>query len=325
MKPPDSWEEDDLLQLIDSKVEENIALDYKKAEALEATDGKKSEISKDISAFANSVGGTVIYGIEESPRSPHVAIGLSPINPREVSKEWLEQVINSRIQPRIAGLVINPIELKTKHPGGFSYVVVIPESSTAHQASDKRYYKRFNFQSVPMEDYEVRQTMNRASHPACTATLAPFQFHGVGNRLNFHMHTQIENQSEMVGYDVSAVVLVPKELLSSPDDFEVSIGNLSYARIPGTYVDPATGRNVDRIATAQPLVPYVCNFLKDVSFSTEFHLGQQTEMFLQVYDRHGLALRVMFRLSLANPPRIDLEEVRVQRRHSLAAHFREWA
>ena len=325
MKHPESWEESDLLQLINSKVEESIALDYKSADALKVTEGKKSEISKDVSAFANSVGGAVVYGIEESPRSPHVAISLSPIDPKEVSKEWLEQVVNSRIQPRIAGLVINPIELKTKHPGEFAYVVVIPESSTAHQASDKRYYKRFNFQSVPMEDYEIRQTMNRASHPAYTATLAPFKLHGAGNRLNFRMQTQIENQSEIVGYDVSAVLLVPKDLLATPDHFECSIGDIPYARIPGTYVDPASGRNVDHIATAQPLVPYVCNFPKDLSFSTEYNMGQQAYVFLHVYDQYGLALGVKFRLRLANPPGIDSGEIRVQRYHSLVAHLREWA
>ncbi len=327
MKSPDLWNEDDLLQLIANRQEESIQLDFKRADALQQTDGKKKdEISKDVSAFANSTGGTIVYGIAESGGEPRVASGLSPIDPKEISKEWLDQVINSRIQPRVAGIIINPVELGTKDPGKFVYVVIIPQSTTAHQASDKKYYRRFSFQSVPMEDYEVRQTMNRASHPAYKATLARFQLHGAGqNRLNFRMQTQIENQSEIVGYDVSAVLFVPKDLLASPDDFEFSIGDIPYARIPGTYVDPATGRNVDRIATAQPLVPYVCNFLKDVSFSTEFSLGQQAKVFLQVYDRYGLALGVKFRLTLANPPRIDLEEIRVQRQHSLAAHFSEWA
>lgn len=32
-------------------------------------------------------------------------------------------------------------------------------------AKDFRYYKRFNFQSVPMYDYEVRDVMNRADAP----------------------------------------------------------------------------------------------------------------------------------------------------------------
>jgi len=31
-----------------------------------------------------------------------------------------------------------------------------------HQAYDHRYYKRYNFQSIPMEDYEVRDLMRRS-------------------------------------------------------------------------------------------------------------------------------------------------------------------
>jgi hypothetical protein len=45
------------------------------------------------------------------------------------------------------------------------YVVEIPQGTTAHQALDKRYYKRFNFESVPMEDHEIRDVMNRDKFP----------------------------------------------------------------------------------------------------------------------------------------------------------------
>lgn len=45
------------------------------------------------------------------------------------------------------------------------YVVVVPQGQTAHQASDHRYYKRFNFASVPMEDHEIRDVMGRLQYP----------------------------------------------------------------------------------------------------------------------------------------------------------------
>ena len=70
---------------------------------------------------------------------------------------------NLRIQPRIGGLVITPIEL-TK---GFGFVLNVPQATSRapHQAPDKRYYKRQNFQSVAMEDYEVRDALRRATTP----------------------------------------------------------------------------------------------------------------------------------------------------------------
>ena len=57
--------EEDINQLISTKTEESIHLDFKQAEALSKNDKKKSEIAKDISAFANSDGGIVIYGLKE--------------------------------------------------------------------------------------------------------------------------------------------------------------------------------------------------------------------------------------------------------------------
>ena len=96
--PKEPWEldEPDLQDLIDQKVEESLELEYKGPDALGATDGKKNEISKDVSAFANSAGGTIIYGIvESSGPPPRVPVEMNGVNPSTYSKEWLEQVIET--------------------------------------------------------------------------------------------------------------------------------------------------------------------------------------------------------------------------------------
>ena len=168
MKQSHEWDEKDILHIIRNQVEENIHLDYKATASLQKTEGKKNEVSKDVSSFANSAGGTIIYGVaqyadESRKRLPEkIDVGYDP---HDISKEWLEQVINSRIQPRIDGIRINPIHLATTSPEKVIYALWIPESFTAHQASDFRYYKRFNFESVPMEDYELRLVMNKTRYP----------------------------------------------------------------------------------------------------------------------------------------------------------------
>lgn len=165
MAEPKEWQESDLRHLVQEGADESLELDFKESAALQKTEGKKKELSKDVSAFANSAGGTLIYGIVEDQET-HVASKLDDgCDPKEISKEWVEQVINSNIQPRIAGVRIHAVELVTQSPGNMAYVVVIPKSSTAHQAADKRYYRRFNFESVPMEDYEVRDVMQRVTAP----------------------------------------------------------------------------------------------------------------------------------------------------------------
>lgn len=158
--------EQDLKDLIDQQIEENIHLDYKASGSLAKSEGKKKEITKDVSAFANSDGGTIIYGIKEYDEldKNHLPESITPIIRKDYSKEWLEQVINSGIQPKIPGITIIPITLESS-TDKVAYVVNIPKSTTSHQASDYRYYKRYNFESIPMHDYEVRDVMNRDKYP----------------------------------------------------------------------------------------------------------------------------------------------------------------
>jgi predicted HTH transcriptional regulator len=148
-----------LKSLIENQTEESIHLEYKSSGALANQDNKKSEISKDVSAMANSDGGVLIYGIREDK---NLAMEIEPINRKDFSKEWLEQVIQAKIQPRINGIQIFPISIDNE---GVVYVIEIPKSNTAHQAADQRYYKRFNFQSTAMYDYEIQDILNRAKNP----------------------------------------------------------------------------------------------------------------------------------------------------------------
>jgi hypothetical protein len=164
MKEPWEWQEEDLLRLIADARQEDISLDYKRSDSLAKDEAKKTEISKDVSAFANSAGGTIVYGVEEVDQLP-VRIDAG-CDPKVVSREWLEQVINSRIQRKIDGLRIKQIELHKTSPGRVAYVVTVPESLRApHQASDKKFYKRYNFQSVAMEEYEIRDVSRRSESP----------------------------------------------------------------------------------------------------------------------------------------------------------------
>lgn len=156
----------DLQKLIADEIQESLTLEYKSSPSLAKDSRSRDELCKDVSAFANSAGGQIIYGITESDHKPTAIDDGS-----ELSREWIEQVVNSNVQPRIEGLTITPITLD---PGQHAYVITIPQASGrgAHQAPDHKYYKRQNFQSVPMEDYEVKDVMRRAFTPVLDVDMA---------------------------------------------------------------------------------------------------------------------------------------------------------
>jgi Putative DNA-binding domain len=157
----------DLNRLIVEGITESLTLDYKGSLALAKNNKARDELCKDVSAFANSAGGQIVYGIEEDKNAPtKLDDGADP----SITKEWIEQILDSRIQPRIDGLVITPIQLAK----GFGFVLTIPQATSRapHQAPNKKYYKRQNFQSSPMEDYEIRDTLRRATTPVLQVMLS---------------------------------------------------------------------------------------------------------------------------------------------------------
>ncbi|OQW34816.1 MAG: hypothetical protein A4E19_18040 [Nitrospira sp. SG-bin1] len=208
---PEAWTEDDLLSLIRNKVEERSDLEYKACGALHPRDDKKkSEISKDVSALANSDGGTIVYGMIEEKHLPKEVEGFDP---SVITKEWLEQVILGNIRPRLQGVKINPVHLSTRAHGKYAYVVHVPQASTAHQASDKKYYKRFNFQNEPMEDYEIRDIMNRRTHPIL---IPQFEIGPIvtrtGNVEERKLYVTLRNEGNVRAQHVKLIFDTPRDL-----------------------------------------------------------------------------------------------------------------
>lgn len=234
MKNHWEWEEEDIDALIREGVQESLTLDYKRCASLDKRNpNRKTDLSKDVSAFANSAGGVLIYGVVENNHLP-VAIDTG-YDPYDVTREWLEQVINSTIQRRIDGIKIKQIELRTSNPGKVIYVVSVPQSKRApHMAEDHIFYKRYNYQSIPMEEYEVRDVARREEAPDLTMQLyipqpvEQLSFPEDGQSSNpFAINAIIQNKSATPAmYYIARIALDKRLNVLSSGEFQIHEGNL---------------------------------------------------------------------------------------------------
>jgi len=148
----------DVELFVSRKIEESLNLEYKDIKAYENFD----ELSKDVSAFANSEGGLLILGVGQEKKRPKIFPTEMTWGDEFLSKERLENNLTGKIHPRIEGLKIVPI----RKNNSVIFLLDIPQSENPpHMAFDKRYYRRLNFGNSPMEHYEVSDFFGRRRKP----------------------------------------------------------------------------------------------------------------------------------------------------------------
>ncbi|SHN73794.1 AlbA family DNA-binding domain-containing protein [Bradyrhizobium erythrophlei] len=203
----------DLERLVEEGLQESLTLEYKASSALQKTSEARAELVKDVTAFANSAGGQIIYGISE--RKGGIPQGIDAgVDAKTFSPEWLGQVIETNSAPRIQGLQIETIVLSQGNPTLVAYVLSIPAAVTfaPHQNSiDMKYYRRFESRSVPMHDYEIRDVLRRGKSPELSVN---FLFADGGGKTKDHRHAD-----EVIEIEAAMQNLSPEPALYSLFEF----------------------------------------------------------------------------------------------------------
>jgi len=149
----------DIDSLIQNAVSESKSLEYKEELPNDTSDSKK-EFLADVSSFANSSGGDLIYGIKElrdeknkSTGMPDKADGLNINFDSEIRR--LENMLRDSIEPRIIGINFKVIE---GFPEGSIIIIRIPKTwNSPHMVkSSSRFYARNNAGKYPLDVTEIR-------------------------------------------------------------------------------------------------------------------------------------------------------------------------
>jgi hypothetical protein len=169
-KPVSEWDEAYILSL----PKENNEFERKGSKKLDLTlpgvdeNDVLNELAKQLSAFANTGGGRIIYGTKNDGSSDG---GVSTQMKKGGTKEWLERQVSVLTDYEIIGVNVFEKEPESPdsqiHPGKALYVIDVPDSDRApHQSRrDLLYYVRLNSQSQPASHRLIEDIRGRQRHP----------------------------------------------------------------------------------------------------------------------------------------------------------------
>jgi hypothetical protein len=121
-RPLTELEESDLIALKEGGQAERKTLDYKR-DIVGPSDSDKREFLYDVSSFANSAGGFLIFGMAEKDGVPIDLVGLAVDPDKEILR--LQQMLRAGVRPTLAAVEIVPVKLSS---GRHAIVIHIPKS-----------------------------------------------------------------------------------------------------------------------------------------------------------------------------------------------------
>ncbi len=152
---------EDIESLVGDRVSESLTLDFKR-ELPSGKDQDRTEFLYDVTAFANTAGGTIIYGVEEAKDDQGAAgyaervVGLKDFN-EDVTKRKLTGLLRDGCMPAVGGVEMRTVPTSA----GPVFLVTVPRSWRGlHMVSllgQQRFYGRGLVDKHPLTWVQIRE------------------------------------------------------------------------------------------------------------------------------------------------------------------------
>ena len=206
----------------------------------------KKELGKQVSAFANTGGGCIIFGVSDDTRQ------LEPCTDkvgRQSMVDFLSNLVEQSVEYPISKFQVYRIPFE-KEPTKAIFLVQIPDSPAApHQAKDERqYYYRIFGHSKPAPHFHLQLLRQRETKCIVVPTIESIEVTLPG----------LVRRGNTLTYDVVVAVLNQASFVAEP------VGIAVHSSLPTSNwaIEDLKDGNTDHVLTADHLFPGLTNKFK---------------------------------------------------------------
>ena len=155
-------------QFIADQAREGPHLDFKRDFPLAWNDAAKHEFLADATAFANSGGGDLVFGIEEDGQAQASAVVPQALPNADQEIRRLQDFLLNLVEPRLPGVKIHAVQVSVAGVDGYVIVVRIPQSwAGPHRVkTNQHFFIRDGLRKRQLDVPELRSLFLRTENQA---------------------------------------------------------------------------------------------------------------------------------------------------------------
>ncbi|ADY64457.1 AlbA family DNA-binding domain-containing protein [Agrobacterium tumefaciens] len=198
----------------------------------ELTKPGRKILAKEISAFANSAGGLLVFGVDcRVVDKVDQADKLTPIPSLARAETAVRDAASELLQPRHDGIRVASIPSVEELDTGY-IIIDVPRSERRPHRSEatdqKQYFKRSGASAFAMEHYDIEDAFRRVSTPDLTFEASYEYYQQIGEEYKYKIKFAVENVSDVTAKMINLQLSDIKGIHFEQDPYTVPIVRETY-------------------------------------------------------------------------------------------------